>query len=284
MQTNSGEFDSPKKLRDMITLLCLSNSAYEVSVKSLDDKDGVIHCDKGTICNAACLNLSGIDALIEIVSWHRGKYWVEELPIIPLGTMDMPLSELWKEVDKRTPMAHGEDEHGVAPVLESNASERSADTEPVFTRPSRPTPPQIEEPSPETDSPSAQDISENNTSLVENPAFQSNPQEQLLDNILKIKGVEGTMLTSVDGEVLAVKGKDPEKQQIEMIALLGEALVEIGETFGKGILTHGAIDFASYRVLIHPWGNSFVGTIIGNGVSAAVTGSEIEKLTGEQTE
>jgi hypothetical protein len=279
-------------LRALIQLICQLPGTYEVLVKADNGEEGIVHCANETIKNAACRNLSGIEALAEILSWGAGKYWLEELPVVPIRTINIPLDRLFVEVDKiisssATPApASQEQPEEAAPGVEAAPieepvppSEEKAPTEVGTAEQERgeeasetpvvPTEPGVEPPEAE-ESPAAPEVS-----TIEAGA-------DLPHRIASIKGVKGIIVASVDGVLLSSVNIEPGEDQVQMVALLGQALEQIGELFGKGRFMHGAIDMVLDRILIHTFRNSFFGTFIGSNVSAAVVGSQIERLIEEE--
>ncbi len=327
LQETFGEFDSTQRLRSLIKLICQLPGTYEVLIKAESGEEGILHCANDTIKNAAWRDLSGVEALAQILSWDRGKYWLEELPVLPVRTISLPLDKLFAETDKR--MESEQD----APASESSAAAPS-DSQvqspgpmgeiPVEASPSDEASP-VEEmppvtpPVPVTPSVPLRGILSINRSIRSGhkeitpvtpvtpvvsedkpsvPAtFPATPPatpaktpptppgqagKALPDRIAAIKGVNGVIIASSDGMLVSAVNIEPESEQVQMVALLGEALEAIGGLFGKGKLLHGVIDMMTDRTLIHPLGGSFAGTFVGSQVSAAVVGSEIERIIVEE--
>jgi hypothetical protein len=99
LQDTFGEFDSTQRLKNLIHLSCQLTGTYEVLLKAENGEEGIIHCSTGSVRNAACRNLSGIDALAVILTWSKGKYWLEELPVLPVRTINEPLEKAFSEAE-----------------------------------------------------------------------------------------------------------------------------------------------------------------------------------------
>lgn len=293
LQETFGEFDSTERLRALIQLICQLPGTYEVLIKADNGEEGIVHCANETIRNAAYRNLSGMEALAEILSWGAGKYWLEELPVVPTRTINIPLDKLFVEVDRiisssaPPPASQEQPEEATAPDVEAAPteepivpSEEEAPTEVVAAEEEKgvdisETPAVSAEPG--VESPEAEE------SPAEEPEVpKSEARADLPNRIASIKGVKGIIVVSVDGVLLSSVNIEPGEDQVQMVALLGQALEQIGELFGKGRFMHGAIDMVLDRILIHTFRNSFVGSFIGSNVSAAVVGSQIERLIEEE--
>lgn len=294
LQETFGEFDSTERLRALIQLICQLPGIYEVLIKADNGEEGIVHCANETIKNAAYRNLSGMEALAEILSWGAGKYWLEELPVVPTRTINIPLDKLFLEVDKiissSAPPALGSQEQpeeatapdvGAAPTEEPVVpSEEEAPTEvgaaeaekgvDISETPVVPAEPKVKPP-------------ETEESSVAGPeAPISEAEADLPHRIASIKGVNSVIIASTDGILVSAVNIEPKEEQVQMVALLGEALEETGGLFGKGRFLHGAVDLVSNRILIHPFRDSYIGAFIGSQVSAAATGGEIERLIAEE--
>jgi hypothetical protein len=105
---------------------------------------------------------------------------------------------------------------------------------------------------------------------------------RLAQKITAIDGVKGIIFASMDGSLLRTQDIDSGPQMAQLLALLGEALDQVGEAFGKDKLVHGSIEFADHRILIHTYMNIYVGTKIAFDSSASMIGSEVEKLLSEE--
>jgi predicted regulator of Ras-like GTPase activity (Roadblock/LC7/MglB family) len=294
LQETFGEFDSTERLRALLKLICQLPGTYEILIKADNGEEGIVHCANEMIKNAAYRNLSGIEALVEILSWDAGKYWLEELPVIPIRTINVPLEKLFAEVEKIISPP--------APSLPTSQDKSEETTDPSEQAP--PTEDPVvpsEEKSPTdmvaTEKEGGADTSETPAAtaepIAESPEAEESPaatpdvptNEAVADlphRIASIKGVKGLIVVSVDGILLSSVDIEPGEDQVQMVALLGQALEQIGELFGKGRFTHGAIDMISDRILIHTFHQSFVGTFIGSNVSAAMVGSQIERLIEEE--
>lgn len=308
LQETFGEFDSPERLRSLIQLICQLPGTYEVLIKSEKGEEGILHCENDTVRNAACRNLSGMEAFTAILAWERGKYWLEELPVLPMRTLNLPLDKLFAEVDNISPGI----EHLQAPEEkpedrrpESSEPEPSQ-TEPSQTEPSQSEPTQSVSSTPRPEPEPRTDTEPEITPVFEEPAPQTKPLVEpgkepakpepvttvpdpgaveektaelgLAAKIAALQGVKGVIISSQDGILLARYNIDPAEEQVQMVALFSEALEQIGDLFGKGKLIHGAIDMAAQRILVHTFRRSFVGSFIAPNVSAAMVGEQIEQL------
>ncbi len=299
LQDTFGEFDSTQRLRNLIQLICQLTGTYEVLLKAESGEEGIIHCSTGTVRNAACRNLSGIDALAVILTWSKGKYWLEELPVLPVRTINEPLDKIFAEVENlakqktATPFTK-ETVFETAPALppqssplkqqavenKTPASQPEVKTEKMEIK-EAPLPKLKEELPPETGS--------RVSPVVRNEGEPAAPVESksregigLAQKIAAIDGAEGIIIASIDGTLLKVQDVDSGPQMAQLLALLGEALEQVAEAFEKGKLIHGSIEFTDHRILVHPFKNKYIGTKISFDSSSAMIGSEIEKLLSEE--
>ncbi|MBD3285775.1 hypothetical protein GF338_05515, partial [candidate division WOR-3 bacterium] len=262
LQETFGEFNSTERLRSLIRLICQLPGTYEVLIQTGEGEEGILHCANDTIRNAACRNLSGVEALSVILSWPRGKYWLEELPVLPTRSINLPLDRLFSEVEKMNPelkaasikpedkekekRTPSEKEDKGAPAAEKKPAEPEAKPASVAEKKMEPaektqTPPtQKTEPEPVEKKTAPEP--------VKTEAKRDEKDTSLPGRIAKLEGVTGVMLTSIDGMLLSSVNVEPNNDQVQMIALLGEALGQMGEVFGKGRLLHGAVDFGKERI------------------------------------
>ncbi|GEM_PF-5880376 len=319
LQETAGEFDSPQRLRRIIELICQLPGTYEVLINNDDGEEGILHCEKESIKNAAFRDLSGIDALSIILSWQRGKYWLEVLPILPTATIHSSLEELFAEIDKRLNHAYQSNEAEISPVPQSEPEdlaesvstsdaqegeeEHTPDPSSIFEPVVAPSeaPASLEQESPkepvafESSEPVADEApfevvseqdkdtqsSANTASATETPPPTASADD-LPSKIARIKGVNGVLLVSQDGEFLSAINIEANDDRVQMVALLQEALEQIGDLFAKGEFVHGAVDMEAERILIHPFQKLVLATFIGDKVSAAMLGSEIETLIAKE--
>lgn len=292
LQETFGEFSSTERLRSLIRLICQLPGTYEVLIQTGEGEEGILHCANDTIRNAACRNLSGLDALSVILSWPRGKYWLEELPVLPTRSMNFPLDRLFAEVEKINPATSvapdREDEESTQPQPEAKGAPAAVEKPPTTRIEEKPEeapivpvekkePPVVVKPEPE---PEPAPIT-TPPAPVEKPKTDS---DDLPHRIAAIKGAESVIVTSVDGMLLANVNIEPTNDQVQMVALLGEALEQIGEIFTKGRFKHGSIDMGTERILLHTFRQSYIGTFIDPKASAAVVGGEIEDLIHKELE
>lgn len=246
VQDTFGEFDARRGLRGLVEFICKLSGTYEVLIRAADGREGVIHCSGGNIRNATHANLSGLDALKEIFSWERGRYWLEELADLPAQTVDIPLAEALGEIAEILPATEPSVKPAREPVPKPQPRPARVDT-------------------------TAKSV----TGLVNEDALA-----ELCEKINAIPGVAGVMVVSQDGVLLAWQGRQRNNQDAQMLAILGEAFEETGELAGKGRLLHGAVELDNERLLIHPLRETCVGTIIGYDVSAQLVGIQVERIIG----
>ncbi|MBN2380978.1 hypothetical protein JXM67_14365 [candidate division WOR-3 bacterium] len=296
LQETFGEFTSTERLRSLIRLICQLPGTYEVLIQTGEGEEGILHCANDTIRNAACRNLSGIEALSVILSWPRGKYWLEELPVLPIRSINLPLERIFTEVEKNNPEAR------VTPDKTTDKT-KGASTEPQFE--ARGAPAAVKEgiplePAKEAVETGTEPETKPAPEAEEKPTLEKKPEpkptpttatqkppieaDDLTNRIAAIKGTDGVIVTSADGILLASIGIEPTTDQIQMVALLGETLEQIGEQFGKGKFKHGSIDLGAQSILLHTFRQAYYGTFIKPGTSAAVVGGRIEDLMAKESE
>lgn len=302
LQDTFGEFDSTQRLKNLIQLICQLTGTYEVLLKAENGEEGIIHCSTGTVRNAACRNLSGIDALELILTWQKGKYWLEELPVLPVRTINDSLDKLFAEIeDRRTKEKAlepanktdtGETVFEIATPpppagktsLESKAAPLQTD---LSAGKSEPAPPPVSRESQEHAEQPAKPATgkEQETVRTQETRFTegSSIAQKVMSKVMSIEGIKGIIVASMDGSLLEAQEMDSGQETAQLLALLGEALEQVGETFAKGKLVHGSIEFSDHRILVHPFKNTYIGTKINFDTSSAMIGSEIEKRLGEES-
>lgn len=297
LQDTFGEFDSTQRLKNLIQLICQLTGTYEVLLKAENGEEAIVHCSAGSVRNAACRNLSGLDALTLILTWSKGKYWLEELPVLPVRTLNEPLDKLFTEIEDRAkskttePVNKTETRETVfeiatppppteksslelkaaPPQTDFSASKREPAPTPVSREPQRP----AEQP--------AKPVTGKEPDIVKTQGTQFTEGSPIAQKVMSIEGVKGIIVASMDGSLLEAQEMDSGQETAQLLALLGEALEQVGETFAKGKLVHGSIEFSDHRILVHPFKNTYIGTKINFDSSSAMIGSEIEKRLREES-
>lgn len=287
LQDTFGEFDSTQRLKNLIQLICQLTGTYEVLLKAESGEEGILHCSNGTIRNAAYRNLSGMEALSIIIKWSKGKYWLEELPVLPVRTIHEPLEKVLSDAER---IAASKANEIIVPATDLETSEGKLgqkDSSAKVTE--KPISDERKEPAtviktekeeqkfvPLTKPEESRPLPASAESVASKDKFVKD--DTILKELTSISGIKGIIMASMDGTLLKMHGTESGAGAAQLLALLGEALEQTGEVFEKGKLIHGSIEFADKKILLHSFQNNYIGSEIDLETSSQIVGSEIEKL------
>jgi len=317
LQETFGEFNSTEKLRSLIKLICQLPGTYEVLIQTGEGEEGILHCANDTIRNAACRNLSGMEALAVVLSWPRGKYWLEELPVLPARSINLPLERIFTEVEQINPATRvtpvqtedKKEEKSAAPQTEAKGAPAAVKQQEYLKIEERLKEPLIEKkPAPVAESVKPGDAPQVKAEPkpVQPPAPEQKPEvkpapapaakpaastvvpkilsdpEGLPKRIAAVKGVNSVIVASMDGSLITSVNIEPSSDLVQMIAIFGEALGQVGDLFGKAKFKHGSIDMGAERILLHVFRSSYIASFITPTASAATVGGDIENLISKE--
>jgi len=125
-----------------------------------------------------------------------------------------------------------------------------------------------------------EDAADASTVLTEEEPDEESSPESVLDVVLGLKGVLEVIKVASDGATLASRELGEGKSVVRRagVAFCGNAAETIGQVWNLGNFLHGAIIGKGCKLLLHPYGEDFLGTNIGTGSSAAHIGAEIEGI------
>lgn len=103
MRGQEADYVSTQSLRGFIELLANLPGNFEVQVRSHKDTEGVLQCGNKIIRNAACMDLSGVRALAEILSWPQIAFRIEDLKLPPPQEIYIPLEYLLQAMVPKSP-------------------------------------------------------------------------------------------------------------------------------------------------------------------------------------
>lgn len=76
--------------------------SYEVAISSCDGEEGVLFCGNKIIRKAACKDLSGMNALGQILSWDGINFNIRKVAACPEQDIYVPINYLLKVLREKT--------------------------------------------------------------------------------------------------------------------------------------------------------------------------------------
>lgn len=101
MQKSNQVVSSFHTLERFVALLENLPGAYEVYITSEAGEEGVLFCGNKIIRHAACKDLSGMNAMSEILSWNGVNFSIRYVPTSPEREIYIPLNYLLKVLKEK---------------------------------------------------------------------------------------------------------------------------------------------------------------------------------------